>query len=78
MSHTVLFIKLGVQRTNLFQHFTVSLFSRYSLQLRLQCFVQRFSSQATTRYMTPLPPLKILPFLSLPRHTISHSGDYWG
>lgn len=61
-SHTVLFIKLGVQRSNLFQHFTASLLSRRSLQLGLQCLVQRFSSEATTRWTTPLPSFQNITF----------------
>lgn len=76
MSHTVLFIKLGVQRSNLSQCFSVSVLSRWSPQLGLQCLVQRFSSEATTRQTTP--PFIILPLLSQPRHTIRHPWDYWG
>lgn len=61
-SHTVLFIKLGVQRSNLFQHFTASLLSCRSLQLGLQCLVQGFSSEATTRWTTPLPSFQNITF----------------
>lgn len=68
MSHTVLFIKLGVRRSNLSQPSSASAHSRWSPQLGLQCLVQRFSSEATTRRTSP--PFIILPFLSRPRHTI--------
>lgn len=61
-SHTVLFIKLEVQRSNLFQHFTASLLIRRSLRLGLQCPVQRFSSEATTRWTTPLPSFQNITF----------------
>lgn len=82
MSHAVLFIKLGVLRSNLFEHFTVSLFSRWIPQLRLQCLVQSLSSQVTVRYMTPLPLSKYYLFchgqdtLSVTREIIG-AEDRW-
>lgn len=53
MSHTVLFIKLGLLPSNLFEHFTVSLFRRCSLLLGLPCLVRDFHLKPP--FLTPLP-----------------------